>query len=119
MDISDAADQCQNPSVDTIIRCSVCDRNLTGIEDVHSVDKDELGIRIEEGLLKSSSPKLTFKIPFVDHQVRHFLKHFSVSFYYIFCLQGQINFRKIKAGAVEPKMALLILKTVSCGKKYS
>ena len=88
MDISDDADQCQNPSVDTIIRCSVCDRNLTGIEDVHSVDKDELGIRIEEGLLKSTSPKLTFKIPFVDHQVRHLLKHFSASFGSIFLPAG-------------------------------
>ena len=78
MDISDDADKCQNPAVDTtIIKCSVCDRNLTGIEDaVHSVDKDELGLRIEEGLLKSTSPKLTFKIPLVDQQVRHFLNHF-------------------------------------------
>ena len=76
MDISDDADKCQNPAVDTIIKCSVCDRNIAGIADVHCVDKDELGIRIEEGLLKSTSPRLTFKIPFVDHQVRHVLKHF-------------------------------------------
>ena len=104
MDISDDADQCPNPAaVDTIIRCNVCDRNLTGIKDVHGVDKDELGLRIEGGLLKSTSPRLTFKIPLVDHQVKHYSKHFSFSFGSIFCLQGQIN---------TPKKSKLVLSSV-------